>query len=231
MLETLKLGFSERDFVSTVAEEISTPGITPLAAASRYFAEQLTKCLSDLIGPRLIKPPTVELGNWPGRYETLRVLASTGAEASFPEIRFATRPSDALEEVSIETYGFALEPIEHAFGTKRYHDLRLQRLKTLTNHRLRLNHVRFPAGLFEAASRHIGSRAMLSHPFIANPEPHGSARRHDTSVKRFRVVAFDHMTNGDRLFSANAPGRRTTGCVRVHRTELGSIRQIPGHTG
>jgi NAD(P)-dependent dehydrogenase (short-subunit alcohol dehydrogenase family) len=108
MLETHKLGFPDGDFGSAVAEEISTPGVAPLAAASRYFTRRLTESLSDLMGPRLIRSLAIDPGNWPGRYETLRALASTGTETWYPELRFATRLDEALQDISIETHGFAV---------------------------------------------------------------------------------------------------------------------------
>jgi hypothetical protein len=213
MPEILKLALSAEDFAATVAEEISTPGVAPLAAAARYFTRRLTESLSDHMGPRLIKPPASEPGNWPGRYETLRALAATGAEAGYPEFRFATRSADALDEIAAQASGFSLEPFDYAWGAKRFHDLGLRNLKTQTNHRLRLNHAKFPAVLFEETSRRVRAGAMSSQPYIANPEPHGSVHRHDTSLKGFRVVAFEQTTDGDRLFC---------GCARTAHDRMRS---------
>ena len=80
MPEIFTIGFSEDAFASAVAGELATPGITPLAATSRFFVGSLLDGLTMTMGPRLIKDPAVSRGTWPARYETLENLASGGAE-------------------------------------------------------------------------------------------------------------------------------------------------------
>jgi len=178
MPEIFTIGFSEDEFA--VAGELATPGITPLAAASRFFGGSLLDSLTRTMGQRLIKHPTVSKGTWPGRYETLANLASTGAEAWYPELRFATRPGDAVGDAIVGPSGFQLEPIIYGFGLERFYQLKVRQLKTQANHELRLNHVVFSARLFAGVADRLKAGPPLSQPYIANPEPHGSARRTDT---------------------------------------------------
>jgi hypothetical protein len=76
MPEIFTIGFSEDAFVAAVAGEMATPGITPLAAASRCFSGSLLDGLTRTMGQRLVKDPTVSQGTWPARYETLADLAA-----------------------------------------------------------------------------------------------------------------------------------------------------------
>jgi hypothetical protein len=152
------------------------------------------------LGQRLIKDPAVSKGTWPARYETLADLAATGAEAWYPELRFATRAGDAVDNAVVESSGFLLEPVIYGFGVERFYQLKVRRLKTQANHELRLNHVVFPAALFARVADRLKAGPPLSQPYIANPEPHGSARRTDTSLPGFRTAAFDHVQDGTRLF-------------------------------
>jgi hypothetical protein len=46
MPETFTIGFSEDAFVAAVAGELATPGVTPLAAASRCFSGSLLDSLT-----------------------------------------------------------------------------------------------------------------------------------------------------------------------------------------
>ena len=59
MREIFTIGFSEDEFAAAVAGELATPGITPLAAASRFFGGSLLDSLTRTMGQRLIKHPTV----------------------------------------------------------------------------------------------------------------------------------------------------------------------------
>jgi hypothetical protein len=169
--KSFTIGFSEDAFASAVAGELATPGITPLAATSRFVVGSLLDGLTRTMGPRLIKDPAVNRGTWPARYETLENLASGGAEVWYPELRFTTRPGDVVDDAVVKPSGFRLEPIVVGFGVERFYQLKVRRLKTQANHELRLNHV-------------------------VLPEPHGSARRTDTSLPGFRTVSFDHVQNG-----------------------------------
>ena len=59
MPEVFKIGFSEGAFVVAVAGELATPGVTALAAASRFFGASLLNNLRKAMGSRLIKDPAV----------------------------------------------------------------------------------------------------------------------------------------------------------------------------
>ena len=217
MPEIFTIGFSEDAFASAVAGGLATPGITPLAATSRFVVGSLLDGLTRTMGPRLIKDPAVNRGTWPARYETLENLASGGAEVWYPELRFTTRPGDVVDDAVVKPSGFRLEPIVVGFGVERFYQLKVRRLKTQANHELRLNHVVLPAGLFAGVADKLKSGLPLSQPYIANPEPHGSARRTDTSLPGFRTVSFDHVQNGTRLFCEC--GRTAHERMRAEATE------------
>ena len=145
------------------------------------------------MGSRLIKDPAVRKGTWPERYRTLENLASAGAEAWYPELRF---------------YGF---------GVERFHQLKVRRPKPQANHELRLNHVVFLGAIFALVRDRLKKGPPLSQPYIANPEPHGSARRTDTSLPGFRTVAFDRVLDGTRMFCGCA--RSAHDRMRAEATE------------
>jgi hypothetical protein len=132
--------------------------------------------------------------NWP-----------TGAEAWYPELRFATRSEDAVDDAVVEPSGFLLEPIIYGFGVDRFYQLKVRRLKTKANQELRLNHVVFPASLFARVSDRLRAGPPLSQPYIANPEPHGSSRRTDTCLPGFRTVVFDHSRQMRQRFIPRRP--------------------------
>jgi hypothetical protein len=186
MPETFKIGFSDEEFVAAVAGEVATPGVTPLAATIRFFSRRLVECLTEAMGNRLIKPASATVGTWPARYEALSRLAATGAEAWYPKLRFSTKKADAVDVALIEPVGMSLEPIVYGFGVERSHQIKVRQLKTQANHELRLNHVRLPASLFGQTLDHLKAGPALSQPYIANPEPHGSARRDDTCLQGCR---------------------------------------------
>jgi hypothetical protein len=96
--QRLALGFQEKEFAEAVARELATPGVTPLAAASRFVSARLAACVQETMGGRLVRAPATIGGTWTGRFETLIRLAETGSEIWYPEIRFATKPADALTD-------------------------------------------------------------------------------------------------------------------------------------
>lgn len=224
VLQRLALGFQEEEFAEAVARELATPGVTPLAVASRFVSARFAACVQEAMGGRLVKAPATTGGTWMGRFETLSRLAETGCEIWYPEIRFATKPADALTEIALDPFGIALEPIEYGYGMKRAHWLKTKALKTQVNHELRLNHVRIPPALFARALEAVRTGPALSQPYIANPDPHGFDRHH-TALQGFRIVAFDHMIDGGRMFCACArPGHDR---MRAQASEL-AAHYAPG---
>jgi hypothetical protein len=214
MPETFTIGFSEDAFVAAVAGELATPGVTPLAAASRCFSGSLLDSLTRTMGQRLITDPAVSKGTWPARYETLADLAATGAEAWYPELRFATRAGDAVDNAVVESSGFLLEPIIYGFGVERFYQLKVRRLKTQANHELRLNHVVFPAALFARVAQtegratavpalHRQSGAAGFRPqdrYLPARLPHGGIRpgRHSAVLRMRPVGPRSDASRGDR---------------------------------
>jgi hypothetical protein len=205
MRETFRIGISDNEFAGALASELSTPGVTPLAATSRFFYAFLVRSLAETMVGRLIKEPLVTGGSqWSGRYETLAALATMGTEVWYPELRFSTRLADAVNDAEVVLTGMILKPVEFGFGENRLFQLKTRLLKTQANHELRLLHVVFPAALFGRAADLLKAGADLPQPYIANPEPHGSRHRYDTYLGGYRTVAFDHLLDGNRLFCSCA---------------------------
>lgn len=189
MRATFRIGVSDEEFAGRLADELSTPGVTPLAATSRFFYDCLMRCLSETIGGRLIKAPTVVEGSqWSGRFETLAALAVTGTGVWYPELRFSTRLADTVDEAEVVLTGMTLEPMEFGFGQNRLFQLKTRLLKKQVNHELRLFHVVFPASLFARIADLLKAGPAPTQPYIANPEPHGSRHRHDTYLEGYRTV-------------------------------------------
>jgi len=161
--------------------------------------------LTQMMGSRLIKEPVASKGAWPARYETLENLASAGAEAWYRELRFSTRPGDAVDDIILELAGFRLEPIIYGFEVERFYRLKVRQLKMQANHEPRLNHVVFPAALFApvadrlkavptiaALHRQSGApRVRSQNGYLPTRLPHGRIRsrpgRHP-AILRVRAV-------------------------------------------
>jgi hypothetical protein len=229
MPEVFKIGFSEGAFVVAGAGELATPGVTPLAAASRFFGASLLDNLRKAMGSRLITDPAVSKGTWPARYETLENLARAGAEAWYPELRFSTRPGDAVQKFIPEPAGFRLEPIDYGFGVERFHQLKVRRLKTQANHELRLNHVVFPAALFALVADKLKAGPPPSQPYIAI--------RSRTGPLAGRIPPCPASARSRSITSWTAPGcsagaldRPTIECVPKPPSALRAARRIPGRT-
>jgi len=203
-MQTVQIEVSDDEFAHALADELSTPGVTPLAATSRLFDGALLRSIGDTLGGRLIKhPSTVEGIQWSGWYDTLADLAETGAEVWHPELRFSTRLADAIDEAEVLSTGISLKPMEFASGVMRRFQLKTQRLKTQANHELRLFNVAFPSPLFRKTLELLNSGPGLVQPYIANPQPHGFRHRY-ANVNGYLTVAFDHVIDGTRLFCSCA---------------------------
>jgi hypothetical protein len=229
MLEVFAIGFSEDAFGAAVAGELATPGITPLAAASRFFGASMFDSLTQMMGSRLIKEPVASKGAWPARYETLENLASAGAEAWYRELRFSTRPGDAVDDIILELAGFRLEPIIYGFEVERFYRLKVRQLKMQANHEPRLNHVVFPAALFAPVADRL--KAVPHHRSPTSPI------RSPTSPLAERIPPYPASARSHSItswtapgYSASARGRATIGCVPKLPSVPQITRQIPGRT-
>jgi hypothetical protein len=126
-----------------------------------------------------------------------------------------------LNEIMPEPAGFRLEPIDYGIGCERSHRLKVRRLKTQANHKLRLNHVVFAAWLFAS----VGDRLKEGRRCCSPTSPIRSrtaAHRTNTSLPGFRTVAFDHLLDGTRLFC---------GCARSAHDRMSAevIERAPGY--
>ena len=159
----LKIALEENTFARELAREISTPGIRPVEAIERLLSLHLMRTIKSELGARLIKEPTPRI--YPGysknRWAVLPDLAAVGYQTWYPELRFATKPADAIQKLEVHPSGFQLEPINYGFGVSRTFDLKIKALKTQTNHVLRLNHLKIAENVFEQTLKLIETEYPL----------------------------------------------------------------------
>jgi hypothetical protein len=70
----------------------------------------------------------------------LSCLAQEGYQTWYPELRFATLPSDALDEIVLEPIGITIGEISYGYGIRRSFSLKIKELKKQTNHIITLLH-------------------------------------------------------------------------------------------
>lgn len=205
MEQRLRLGFEERAFAQALTQEIRNAGATPVAATERFVSDQFAMCMRTAMGDRLIKPPLVRIStSTRGRYNTLADLTRSGYETWYTEIWFSTKPSDTVTAMPVDPFGITFETLNYGHGIARAHQLKIRPLKRQVNHELRLNHVRVPEALFGLVISTLEAGGLLPQPYIANPEPNAGAQGYDPSIKGFRVIAFDHVVDGSRVFCSCA---------------------------
>lgn len=85
-----------------------------------------------------------------------------------------------------------------------YHRLWSKKLKTQTNHILRLNHLTIPPVIFAETAKAIAKIPPPEQPFIANPRPGPRSRGFELGMEGFEFVSFDHIVSGDRHFCSCA---------------------------
>ena len=202
----MKLDLDEDSFARDLAREIATPGVRPVDATERLLALHLSRSLKSTLETRLVKEPTTRI--YPGYSKnhcaTLFELATDGYETWYPEIRFSTKPSDVVENIEIEPAGFVLEPIDYGFGVQRTYNLKINSLKTQTNHTLKLNHLKIGKRAFARTLAFIETQYSLEQPYLANPSPQLKENGREVVVARKEFVSFDHILSGQRVFCACA---------------------------
>lgn len=196
---SIDLGFDDAAFIAAVAQEVSTPGVRPTAAARRFLSNHLSARLRDTLGARLIKDPLVKL-RMGSRGLTLSDLSKIGAEDYYTELRFSTRPADAIASAIVRSRGFELVAFEYGGGVRRDYQLKTRALKTQTNHELRLNHLRLPGVLFAGVRDALAAGEPLAQPWLANPNALDHAALEGLTIMSYRLVCFEHVLDGSRVF-------------------------------
>jgi len=195
------IGFDNQSFSAAVCEELATPGISPASAAEHYMERHLSRCFESLLGPKLISPPIIRV--YPQskfRYWTLPKLADAGSELWYTEIKFSTGKADRILEMHLEWSGFELLPIDYGSGLLRAYLFKSKTLKTQVNHEMRLNHTLFPPQLWRETSGYLKEKGRLENAYIANPFPNLEVRGQIATMPGHRIVSFDHMVTGERMF-------------------------------
>jgi hypothetical protein len=135
------------------------------------------------------------------RCASLSQLARDGYATWYLELAFSTAREDAIENIEVEGRGLELRPISYGPAGLISHRLWSKKLKTQTNHILRLNHVVIPPNTFSAVIGVMGKMPPLEQPFIANPRPGPRSRGFDLGIEGFEFVSFDHIASGNGTFA------------------------------
>jgi hypothetical protein len=203
---TMRIGLDEERFKHDLGKELSTPGTKPMDAVERLLSQQLTSSLREALIGRFIKEPFAKIQDIyvKNKWAAISDLEQSGYETWYLELRFATKPEDAVDTLDIQTSGIVLDPIDYGSGIMRKYDINVKRLKTQVNHLVRLNHVRIMGDLFKALHLLIEADYPLLQPYLANPFPYFRENGKDIVMGRGEFVAFDHMIDGNRVFCSCA---------------------------
>jgi hypothetical protein len=179
--------------VSSMVRDLSVAGMTPLAAVTRALNSILYEAFGSALEGRLLKPPGVrKCGNFGGGASTLLELASTGCDMWYTEVALVTRLGEGIENLQISCNGLELIPINYGQGVERAMQIKTRPLKRQTNHKVCINHLRVPGGIFKQVALELTPLADLQ-PLIANFSS-------GPTLPGYRTVAFDHMITGTRVF-------------------------------
>lgn len=202
----IALGLSEHLFAEALALKASTVGIRPVDAVEELLTQTLVQNICDAEPVRLHKPPSVKLHSmyYKNRCASLAELARGGYETWYVELKFATAAEAAVESFEVEGMGLELRPINYGPAGLITHRLWSKKLKTQTNHILRLNHLLVPPNIFARTIGAVEKMPPLEQPFIANPRPGPRPAGFEMDIEGFELVSFDHVVNGKRHFCACA---------------------------
>ena len=212
----LQLQILEDVFGERLEHEVEVGSVNIVGITERVFAEQLAQQANDQLASRLVKPATaiVHDSYFKHPFATLAALAETGYFTWYPEVRFATKPDNSIDDVQVDALGMVLGSITMD-GQDLWHRLFVKRLKKQTNHVLRLNKVEIPAAVFQLPLQRLATLGHLPQPFIANLSV-------GPGLAGYRLVSFDHVLTGERFFCE---------CARLaHSRMLESARaRAPGY--
>jgi hypothetical protein len=219
----IALGFSEHLFAEALALKASTVGVRPVDAVEELLTQTLVQNIRDAESVRLHKPPSVKLHSmyYKNRCASLADLAHDGYATWYVELKFATAAEAAVESFEIEGMGLELQPINYGPAGLMTHRLWSKKLKTQTNHILRLNHLRVPPDIFARTMAAVEKMPPLEQPFIANPRPGPRPAGFEMDVEGFELVSFDHVVSGKRHFCTCA--RLAHEKIKNHGTSGGTL--------
>ncbi len=191
----LELHFLGRQLLQPAINDLCTAGGSPTGAVARALQAHLFDCVRAALGSRLYKPPVVrpEIAPGEGDPATLPILARDGYETYYIEVRFATCPGDVIEDLQLRADDIELIPIDYGWGIQRVFQLKVTTLKRQTNHVLRINHLRIPGYLFQEILAEVSAPGKIEQSLLPNFQP-------GPDIEGFRVVSYDHMLTGARLF-------------------------------
>jgi len=177
-----------------LAQEALAGPTNVVGITERVLAEQLAGQANTQLAGKLIRPATaiVHASYFKNPFATLAALAETGYYTWYPEVRFATKADDSVDDIQVDTVGMVHGTITMD-GQELWHRLFVKRLKTQTNHVLRLNKVEIPRAIFQSPLQRLAELGPLPQPFIANLSV-------GPGLAGYRLVAFDHMLTGKRFF-------------------------------
>ncbi|MGH8427621.1 MAG: hypothetical protein ACRES7_06535 [Gammaproteobacteria bacterium] len=183
-----------------LAQKITVPGVRPSNAIEQILSQYLAASIKSYIGDRLIKPPNIKLMRVDAQQGilTLPELTRKGYTTWYPEIRFSTKPSDAVVNITVEPTGISLGNFASFNETPSKCKITVKTIKTQTNHILKFQGIMISGHIFECVREYIVN-ASLDSPYIANPYP-----RFDGEILFHKVVTLDQVLNGSRVFCSCA---------------------------
>ena len=197
----LDLAIESTSLGEHLAREVVAGGLTVVDAIERLIVEHLEDSVTKALTERLVKAPrvTVNSTSYSNRFENLYNLGKQGYSTWYPEVRFATRKTDAPIISEIVSSGFDLSYITYSAGIRRAFTYKSKELKTQVNHTVCLNKLTIPSETFAYANHLIEQGSELEQPYIANLAV-GFHHFVDDRIDSFRVVSFDHVITGNREF-------------------------------
>jgi hypothetical protein len=220
----ISIGFSEKEFAEALALKVATVGVRPVDAVEQLLTEILVENLQQQVAFALRKIPSVKLHAmyFKERCASLARLSDVGYETWYVELAFSTTKDTMVGDVEIDTLGLQLGLINYGPAGQISHRLWSKRLKTQTNHILRLNHVTIPPSTF-LETRKLMEAIALEQPLVANPRPGPRTQGYEFGIEGFEFVAFDHLVTGKRFFCS---------CARsAHRKMMSEAMRIASHSG
>lgn len=196
----IAIGIRPDRFARELARAIVAGNRAVADIIERLIAEHFQASVSAILSDYLVRPPRVIVHpNYKKRFASLAELSQDGFTTWYPEVLFAIRHYPISDPIHITTTG-----IEHGYtkydGTTEQEIRHTTReLKTQVNHTVRLNQVRIPKNLFSYSTEIVEQDGPLQQPYMANLTV-GCENYIDDRIEGFRLVSFDHIVRGDRLF-------------------------------
>ena len=197
----LNLGIEQHELANGLAHEIAPGGTTVVDAIERLLSEQLEDSVSKSFGERIVKVPRAVIHPRCNvdRFLNLAAFSRDGYSTWYPELRFSTHKNDSFKIVATGTSALELGSIGYGGGISRRFRHSVKKLKTQTNHTIRLNKVGLPATIFSETIQLPYRRHEIARACLANLT---AGVRHfvDDRIAGFRTVSFDHVVTGERRF-------------------------------